>query len=205
MGGNCCGLARYQTVITLGEPNVKYAKYTQYARYQTVITLGELERDSKYAKYTQIQNILNIRTQYASKPDTLGELEPAKRYKIYSIYSLPDTAYRFKVMFFRNRFDSGRCCTFHDKHWQHMDSVRKGHVFRIFCRRRKKHKIIFPQCQGAEGSDGPIHASNRSPGPRPGGERSCRLPCHMELASHRGDSFTSFWSSLSSFTNNDCL
>ena len=31
MGGNCCGLARYQTVITLGEPDAKYAKYTQYA------------------------------------------------------------------------------------------------------------------------------------------------------------------------------
>ena len=129
MGGNCCGLARYQTVITL----------------------GELERDSKYAKYTQIQNILNIRTQYASKPDTLGELEPAKRYKIYSIYSLPDTAYRFKVMFFRNRFDSGRCCTFHDKHRQHMDSVRKGHVFRIFCRRRKKHKSHISSMPGSWG------------------------------------------------------
>ena len=100
MGGNCCGLARYQTVITLGEPDAKYAKYTQYVRYQ--------QKDV---------------------------------HKIFLIYSLPDIAYRFKVMFCRDWFDSGRCSTFHDKHRQHMDPVRKGHTFRIFWKKKHENHI----------------------------------------------------------------
>ena len=60
-----------------------------------------------------------------------------------------------------------------------------------------KIRLRFPQCQGVEGSDGPIDASNWSKGPGLGHQRSRRLSCHMELASHSGslETFISLWSS----------
>ena len=50
----------------------------------------------------------------------------------------------------------------------------------------EKSIFLIPRCQRAEGSNGSIDASNRSPGSRFGGQCSCGLPGHMELASHSG-------------------
>ena len=91
-------------------------------------------------------------------------------------------------MFGRHWVDCSRCSTFHDQHWQHLDPV-SGKVNILTPGPSKwweKSIFLIPRCQRAEGSNGSIDASNRSPGSRFGGQCSCGLPGHMELASHSG-------------------